>query len=132
MVWSSAQQHNVDDMVAKCFDSDGVSGSGDVLKLEMEPGRDERKLAVGRKKGRNNLVAIWARDMLGLTQEEFSEFSSFSFLKTILVRALALTEIAFDGMLHAISRYISALTGVFPIYVIFKRDSVIFHVPSDL
>ena len=64
MVWSSAQPHSVDDMVAKCFD---VEREG-AMRMEGEDG--------DRRKGRDNLVAVWARDTLGLTQAEYSKFSS--------------------------------------------------------
>ena len=42
MVWSSAQPHSVDDMVDKCF------------------GRDRQKM-----------IAVWARDTLGLSNEHY-------------------------------------------------------------
>jgi hypothetical protein len=68
MVWSSAQPHSVDDMVGKCFDEDVTAGGGVLGQGEEELGGDG-----DRKKGRENLVAIWARDTLGLTQGEYSE-----------------------------------------------------------
>jgi hypothetical protein len=49
MVWSSAQPHNVNDMMLETF------------------GRD-----------RNKFLAIWARDTLGLTEDHYCA-SSFSF-----------------------------------------------------
>jgi hypothetical protein len=65
MVWSSAQPHSVDDMVARCFDVvDGVEVG---VEVEEEEGAERRE------KGRENLVAIWARDTLGLTEGEYRE-----------------------------------------------------------
>jgi hypothetical protein len=49
MVWSSAQPHSVADMVDKCF--------------------GERK---------EELVAVWARDTLGLDEQAYSEFPCIS------------------------------------------------------
>lgn len=64
MVWSSAQPHSVDDMVSRCFDSEAKAASDD----------DEgRQLAAGQR-GRDNLVAVWARDTLGLSEADYSEF----------------------------------------------------------
>ena len=50
MVWSSAQPHSVNDMVDKCF---GMY--------------------------RKDLKAVWARDTLGLTGDEYCEYNSLSF-----------------------------------------------------
>lgn len=50
MVWSSAQPHNVDDMVEKCF---GVR--------------------------KQELIAIWARDRLGLTADDYGMSPSSAF-----------------------------------------------------
>ena len=50
MVWSSAQPHSVADMVERCF--------------------AERK---------EELVAVWARDTLGLDEQAYSAFSFLSF-----------------------------------------------------
>lgn len=72
MVWSSAQPHSVDDMVAKCFDGEVVSGGGGVLNSEEDSRPDEQELRVDEKRGRENLVAIWARDTLGLTRGEYN------------------------------------------------------------
>ena len=52
MVWSSAQPHSVNDMVHKCFGSDG-----EILK------------------------AVWARDTLGLSGDEYREYTAFLVMK---------------------------------------------------
>lgn len=61
MVWSSAQPHSVKDMVGKCF------GEGDVV-----PSREDGEGDTG------GLVAVWTRDMMGLSQDDYSE-SSFPY-----------------------------------------------------
>lgn len=52
MVWSSAQQQNVNGMVDKAFGEENKKG----------------------------LVAVWARDTLGLSSSDFGMCLSFSFL----------------------------------------------------
>ncbi|KAF7968176.1 hypothetical protein HWV62_31684 [Athelia sp. TMB] len=64
MVWSSAQPHSVDDMVGHCFDSGtAIANDGD----ETEPSPPKR--------GRDNLVAVWARDTLGLSEADYNRKS---------------------------------------------------------
>lgn len=63
MVWSSAQPHSVDDMVGKCFDAEEVEGGERGVEKDKE----------SKKRGREHLVAIWARDTLGLTEGEYRE-----------------------------------------------------------
>ena len=59
MVWSSAQQHNVDDMVDECFGDQRIG-----------------------------LVAVWARDTLGLRPDEFRmSLNPRHFLMTLTISA---------------------------------------------
>lgn len=87
MVWSSAQPHSVGDMIGRCFDDPEIEalGEGDsrdvaagenVLdKRKEEDQSDENHEDSGKhekiKKGSENLLAIWARDTLGLTEREY-------------------------------------------------------------
>lgn len=56
MVWSSAQPHNVGNMVEKCF---GVVADNNVDVVEKEKERS------------GDLVAVWARDTLDLTDVQY-------------------------------------------------------------
>ncbi|KZT34660.1 hypothetical protein SISSUDRAFT_1052458 [Sistotremastrum suecicum HHB10207 ss-3] len=66
MVWSSAQPHSVADMVRSCFGAEEVTPTI-ARKDEVAP-VDRSKDGVLKKR---NLVAIWARDTLGLSQRAY-------------------------------------------------------------
>ncbi|KAL5480207.1 hypothetical protein ACEPAI_1477 [Sanghuangporus weigelae] len=71
MVWSSAQPHNVDRMVRRCFfdarlgplsgESDGKEAGE---RFEVEENGDD--------KWYGRLIAVWARDTLGLSRNDYS------------------------------------------------------------
>ncbi|KAG7093746.1 hypothetical protein E1B28_007397 [Marasmius oreades] len=81
MVWSSAQPHNVKDMVERCFGEDSVEEE-DVSGRGRSRGRNRGRGGgsgvspgievdeFGREK-RGKLVAVWARDRMGLDTENY-------------------------------------------------------------
>lgn len=91
-MWSSAQPHSVDDMVKRCFDAEdddeggrrggGGGGGGGGGDADLYAGAEED--VVAKKRGRDNLVAIWARDTLGLTDGEYRKSLPFHLPRSIL------------------------------------------------
>lgn len=71
MVWSSAQPHSVGDMVGKCFGAAEGARSTAVVKN----GQIVSDAAANGEKEGGDLVAIWARDTLGLSEVQYRESS---------------------------------------------------------
>ena len=88
MVWSSAQPHSVQDMVRRCFgegggNAGGVEGmGGPSISRASINGEDEFS---GKREG--GLLAVWARDTLGLDRNSYRE-SFFQSLVTLPFRCI--------------------------------------------
>lgn len=77
MVWSSAQPHNVERMVGRCFFDERL---GPPLPASEDKENEEYADAKGEHKDKweGKLVAVWARDTLGLSKSDYSaSLSSF-------------------------------------------------------
>lgn len=72
MVWSSAQPHNVDRMVARVF----FSELHPPPQLTKEDGRDGERW-------KGKLQAVWARDTLGLSTADYCELSKLFLTRSI-------------------------------------------------
>ena len=72
MVWSGAQPHIVGDMVEKCFGAADEAHSRAGIKGD---GQIEGDAAANGQKESDDLVAIWARDTLGLTEVQYRKSS---------------------------------------------------------
>lgn len=82
MVWSSAQPHSVGDMVENCFGAaEGARSRGDGRAMGdgVEDGEKES----------GDLVAIWARDTLGLTEGQYRKSSRVDWLCEIMLQTFA-------------------------------------------
>ncbi|OCB88877.1 hypothetical protein A7U60_g3972 [Sanghuangporus baumii] len=74
MVWSSAQPHNVDRMVRRCFFDarlGPLQGEPDGEEAGESPGVEENE----DDKRHGKLAAVWARDTLGLSRSDYSRKS---------------------------------------------------------
>ena len=69
-VWSSAQPHNVRAMVEETFGSTWTEG---IWQDEDEDAVRERR---GRGEGR--LMGVWARDKMGLSSADYSQYRSYT------------------------------------------------------
>ncbi|EEB94748.1 hypothetical protein MPER_06390 [Moniliophthora perniciosa FA553] len=76
MVWSSAMPSNVRGMVERCFGASVFPDQGEEQGGEQEQekgGKDEFGRDIPRKEEEEGkLLAMWARDTLGLGQDEYS------------------------------------------------------------
>ncbi len=72
MIWSSAQPHSVADMVKRCF------GEDEIVEEPVEKRHDSDWSLYAKTR---RLAAVWARDTLGLTSDEYSAWASFFLLE---------------------------------------------------
>lgn len=74
MVWSSAQPRNVDKMVRRCFFSTSLDSSLPEEHHDFIASDDEGD------KWEGKLVAVWARDTLGLSSQAYCTYALFYFI----------------------------------------------------
>ncbi|EJD00649.1 uncharacterized protein FOMMEDRAFT_170016 [Fomitiporia mediterranea MF3/22] len=70
MVWSSAQRHNVERMVRRCFFD--RSSNPAIRDAERRRNEEEKQDSEIQDEWEGKFIAVWARDTLGLSRSEYS------------------------------------------------------------